>query len=171
LVWLVREVMPRVWAGASDITLTVAGSGLAPGIARALTDARVKLLGHVPDLRVLLAGARLAVAPLRYGAGIKGKVLEAWAAALPCAMTQTAAEGLPLAGVLAESVAEDGPGLARLIVALHADVARNSAIARAGRETLRRHFSQKRVDAALAAALVRPAASVHPIGSARSAAA
>ena len=117
----------------------------------------------MPDLRPLLAGARLAVAPLRYGAGIKGKVLEAWAAGLPCAMTPIAAEGLPLDATLTGSVAADAQSLAQLILALHIDPAHNAALSRAGRAVLRRHFSQKQVDAALAAALVRPSASVHAI--------
>jgi len=163
LLWLAREVMPLVWPNAPDVTLTVAGAGLPAGIARLLTDVRLKLLGHVPDLRPLLAGARLAVAPLRYGAGIKGKVLEAWAAGLPCAMTPIAAEGLPLDATLTGSVAADAQSLAQLILALHIDPAHNTALSRAGRAALRRHFSQKQVDAALAAALVRPSASVHAI--------
>ncbi len=171
LLWLAREVMPLVWAEAPDLTLTLAGAGLASGIARTLTDARLKLLGHVPDLRPLLAGARLAVAPLRYGAGIKGKVLEAWAAGLPCAMTPIAAEGLPLDATLAGSVAPDAQGLARLILALHIDPAHNAALSRAGRAALRRHFSQKQLDCALAAALVRRPATVHALQLARPAAA
>jgi len=163
LLWLAREVMPLVWPNAPEVTLTVAGAGLPAGIARLLTDVRLKPLGHVADLRPLLAGARLAVAPLRYGAGIKGKVLEAWAAGLPCAMTPIAAEGLPLDATLTGSVAADAHSLAQLILALHIDPIHNAALSRAGRAVLRRHFSQKQVDAALAAALVRPSASVHAI--------
>jgi UDP-N-acetylmuramyl tripeptide synthase len=91
----------------------------------------------------------VAVAPLRYGAGIKGKVLEAWAVGLPCAMTPIAAEGLPPA----DTVASDPAGLARLILDLHDVQPRNQAAARAGHAALRRHFSQRRVDAGLAAAI------------------
>jgi glycosyltransferase involved in cell wall biosynthesis len=163
LLWLAREVMPLVWSNAPEVTLTVAGTGLASGIVRTLTDRRLKLLGHVPGLRPLLASARLAVAPLRYGAGIKGKVVEAWAAGLPCAMTPIAAEGLPLDATLADTVAADAQSLAQLILALHLDPTHNAAVSRAGRATVRWHFSQKQVDNALAAALVRPAASVHAI--------
>jgi glycosyltransferase involved in cell wall biosynthesis len=161
LLWFAREVMPLVWSNAPNVTLTVAGAGLASGIVRTLTDRRLKLLGHVSDLRPLLASVRLAVAPLRYGAGIKGKVLEAWAAGLPCAMTPVAAEGLPLDAVLAGSVAPDVQGLAQLILALHIDPAHNGALSRAGRAALRRHFSQKQVNAGLAMALTPPIASVH----------
>jgi glycosyltransferase involved in cell wall biosynthesis len=110
----------------------------------------------VPDLAPVYGAARLAVAPLRFGAGLKGKVLEAWAAGLPCAMTPIAAEGLPLPAELAGTVAEGAQGLARLIVALHADAARAERLARAGRALLRSRFSRKHEDAALAAAIAAP---------------
>jgi hypothetical protein len=64
-------------------------------------------------------------------------------------MTPIAAEGLPPV----DTVEADATGLARLILALHNDPLRNAAAARAGRAALRRHFSQKRVDHALATAI------------------
>jgi len=151
--WLVREVMPAVWAEAPGITLNVVGADLPVRIAEAVAGLRVRVLGHVPDLAPVLGAARLAVAPLRFGAGIKGKVLEAWAAGLACAMTPVAAEGLPLTQVLAGCVAEDPTDLAGLIVALHADAARNAAVARAGKAALRQQFSQRSVETALAEAV------------------
>ena len=153
--WLVREVMAEVWAAAPGITLNVVGADLPARIAEAVAGPRVRVLGHVPDLDPLMASARLAVAPLRFGAGIKGKVLEAWAAGLACVMTPLAAEGLPRGPMLAGCVAEDGTDLAGLIVALHADAARNEATARAGRAALRRHFSQRQADRALGVAVTR----------------
>jgi glycosyltransferase involved in cell wall biosynthesis len=128
---------------------------------------RVHLPGHVPDLTALYAAARVAVAPLRFGAGLKGKVLEAWAAGVPCALTPVAAEGLPLPGELAGTVADGAPALAQLILHLHADAERSARVSRVGRAVLRREFSRKRETAALAAVVAptRPAASVRLIGS------
>lgn len=99
----------------------------------------------------MLGAARLAVAPLRFGAGIKGKALKARAAGLACARTPIAAEGLPLTQMLAGCAAEDTTDLAGLIVALHSDAARNAALARAG-AALRQQFSQRSVETALAEA-------------------
>ena len=164
LLWLFREVMPLVWE-AAPIVLSVAGTGLPAGVARTLAHPHLRVLGAVREVWPLLAASRLAVAPLRYGAGIKGKVLEAWAAGLPCAMTPIAAEGLPPA----DTVAADAAGLARLILDLHSDPARNSAAARVGRAALRRHFSQKCVDIALAAAIDGSAASPSDGGARKSA--
>ena len=64
-------------------------------------------------------------------------------------LTTIAAEGLPLDATLAGSVAADPQALARLILELHADPARNAALSRAGRAALRQHFSQKQLDGAL----------------------
>jgi hypothetical protein len=96
------------------------------------------------------------VAPLRFGAGLKGKVLEAWAHGLPCAMTSVAAEGLPIAGFLSATVEDDVRDLAQLIVSLHGDKVRNTKLAAAARLVLRAHFTRKRTDEALAAATAEP---------------
>jgi glycosyltransferase involved in cell wall biosynthesis len=167
--WLLSEVMPRVWSEQANIPLTIAGAALPVALRDkfARFGDRVHLPGHVPDLTPLYAAARVAVAPLRFGAGLKGKVLEAWAAGVPCVLTPVAAEGLPLPGELAGTVADGAPALARLILDLHADTGRADRLSRAGCTVLRRDFSRKREAAELAAVVAptRPAASVRFIGS------
>jgi autotransporter passenger strand-loop-strand repeat protein len=154
--WLVSEVMPLVLGEAPEAILTVAGEGLPTSLAQLLAGPSVTLLGHVPDLAPIYNKARLAVAPLRFGAGLKGKVLEAWAHGLPCVMTLTAAEGLPLNGLLSETVARDAAAFARLIITLHTDQSHNAMLASLARQVVRRQFSQKRADAALAMAIAPP---------------
>ncbi len=56
----------------------------------------LKPLGFVPVLADILHKLRCTIVPLRYGAGIKGKVLESFAHGLPCVMSEVAAEGLEL---------------------------------------------------------------------------
>jgi len=153
LAWLVGEVLPLVHEEAPDIMLTVVGEGLPASLARQMAGARVRIMGHLPDLAPVYAKARLAVAPLRFGAGLKGKVLEAWSHGLPCVMTPVAAEGLPVDNLLSATVAQDSRSFAKLIVSLHHDRARNAGAARAARIVLRTCFTQKRVDAALAATI------------------
>jgi glycosyltransferase involved in cell wall biosynthesis len=165
-VWLAGEVMPRVWAEQPDIFLSIAGADLPAAVRAKLADPRIRLLGHVPDLDPVYGAVRLAVAPLRFGAGLKGKVLEAWAAGLPCAMTPIAAEGLPLPGDLADTVADGTEGLARLIVALHADAGRAERLGRAGRALLRGRFNLGQEQDALAAAVAAPIAAVRSLATA-----
>jgi glycosyltransferase involved in cell wall biosynthesis len=151
--WLVQDVMPLVWAQDPAISCAIAGADLPPRLAATVSDPRVQLLGHVPDLFTVYSRARLAVAPLRFGAGIKGKVLEALAAGLACVMTPVAAEGLPLSALLCTSVAEDAASIAHRICQLHADEGRATAIGHAGLAMVRQEFSEQGVAATLAQAL------------------
>jgi hypothetical protein len=96
---------------------------------------------------------RLTVAPLRYGAGIKGKVLDSLAAGVPCVMSQVAAEGLPLRPSLRGLIATDAPQFARLILRLHAEEAGHAMAVQSGRSLIRRHNNEAVVDNALRGAI------------------
>jgi hypothetical protein len=61
---------------------------------RGLAGPDVEVVGQVPDLSGVLGRIRLTVVPLRYGAGVEGKVLDSFAAGVPCVMSSVAAEGL-----------------------------------------------------------------------------
>ncbi|WP_212376895.1 glycosyltransferase [Acetobacter persici] len=145
--WLVREVMPLVWAYAPDMPCVLVGSSMPPSV-QALAGPQVQALGHVPDLAPLYAQMRVAVAPLRFGAGVKGKVLDSFAAGLPCVMTPVAAEGLALPEILQPLVARDAAGFARVILALQDD-ARATAVAQAGWQFVKEHFSRKTITGSL----------------------
>jgi GT2 family glycosyltransferase/SAM-dependent methyltransferase len=90
---LVRDVMPIVWSELGDVGVEIVGSDPPPEV-EALASSRVNVRGWVPDLDPLLGSARALVAPLRYGAGLKGKVTQALAAGLPVVTTPIGAEGL-----------------------------------------------------------------------------
>jgi glycosyltransferase involved in cell wall biosynthesis len=133
--WLLGEIMPLVWAQNPGITCRIAGAGW-PASALPALDARVTLTGFVPEWRDLFGQARLSVAPLRFGAGLKGKVLDSLAAGIPCAMTSLAAEGFGLQGT------DSAEGLAALICRLHEDPALNTAMGREGQTLAATRFSE-----------------------------
>ncbi len=93
--WLVRDVMPRVWAVEPDARLSLVGSKPTAEV-RALSEPRVEVTGYVSDSELAhrYAAARVAVVPLRYGAGIKSKVVEALQQGLPLVTTSVGAQGL-----------------------------------------------------------------------------
>jgi O-antigen biosynthesis protein len=110
--YLVREVMPLVWAVRADVKVTIVGSH-APREVEALATSRVDVRGWVAELDPLLDAARVLVAPVRFGAGMKGKVTQGLAAGLPIVTTPVGAEGLDasdgeqmLIGDTAEALAE-----------------------------------------------------------------
>ena len=154
--WLIGEIMPLVWEKDAGIPCLLAGSAMPPGMVEwAVRDPRVRVLGQVDNLRDLFGQARLTVAPLRYGAGVKGKVLDSLAAGVPCIMSPIAAEGIPLPPALARLVGQDAETIAGLVVALHTDAGMNAMAARAGRGMIRSAFSAACVKAGLAGVLSR----------------
>ena len=119
------------------------------------------VLGHVAQLGEVFNRVRLTVAPLRYGAGVKGKVLESFAAGVPCIMSPIAAEGLGLPASLRALVGEDAAALATLICRLHQDVDVHRKSARAGRALIRANHAEAVVTAALRAAIVGRNSAAH----------
>jgi GT2 family glycosyltransferase/glycosyltransferase involved in cell wall biosynthesis len=90
---LVREVMPLVWRELGDVRATIVGDA-APAKVKELASELVDVRGWVPDLDPVLESARVLLAPLTYGAGLKGKVTQALAFGLPVVTTPVGAEGL-----------------------------------------------------------------------------
>jgi glycosyltransferase involved in cell wall biosynthesis len=117
------------------------------------------MLGRVDDLQSVFGRVRLTVAPLRFGAGIKGKVLESFAAGVPCVMSPVAAEGLKLSATLERLVADGVEALARAMIELHSDENANRAAAAAGLAMITEDMSERRVMEAMAGVVRIPSAS------------
>jgi glycosyltransferase involved in cell wall biosynthesis len=90
---LAQEVMPLVWRELPGVKLTIAGAHPPPQLQQ-LSSRLIEVPGWVEDLDPLLGSSRALVAPLRYGAGLKGKVTQALAEGLPVVTTPIGAEGL-----------------------------------------------------------------------------
>lgn len=87
LIWFLSKVFPRIQAELGpDVRLTIAGVNTSQRV-RDLAGPSVSITGHLRSLRNLYAGARIFVAPTRYGAGIPHKVHEAAAQGLPVVAT------------------------------------------------------------------------------------
>jgi glycosyltransferase involved in cell wall biosynthesis len=92
--WLVREIMPLVWERRPDVHLSLVGSNPSNEV-QALAGDKVTVTGYVSDEELLrfYRTARVAVVPLRVGAGMKGKVVEALHYGVPLVTTPTGAQG------------------------------------------------------------------------------
>ncbi|MCJ2089594.1 glycosyltransferase [Methylobacterium sp. E-005] len=151
--YLIEAVMPAVATSGPAILCLLVGSDIPENLrALALTQPGVEVIGQVPDLASVFDGVRLTVAPLAYGAGVKGKVLDSLAAGVPCVCTPAAAEGIDLPEPLARLVADTSVGLARSIMALHQDEGLNQACSEAGLAYVAERFGEGRIDD-----LMRPA--------------
>ena len=150
--WLLDAIMPLVWRHDPSIPCLLVGSGLPRSLAER-ADARVRIIGQVDDLGTVLDQVRLTVAPLRFGAGIKGKVLDSLAAGVPCVGTGMAAEGLDLPAALRDSFVDDPCDLAERIMRVHRDPACFDALRDGGMAFAAAAFSDARVDARMRAVL------------------
>ena len=94
--WFVTAVLPQVRARVPDAVLSIVGSSPGPGVRR-LAGQAVRVVGEVDDasLRDCYRRARVAVVPLRCGAGVKLKVVEALREGVPLVTTSVGAQGLP----------------------------------------------------------------------------
>jgi GT2 family glycosyltransferase/glycosyltransferase involved in cell wall biosynthesis len=95
VIYFVREIFPLIRARIPDVRLLVVGSK-PPRELLELASPSVEIIGYVADLTSVLDRARLSIAPLRYGAGIKGKIATAMSLGLPTVATTIAAEGMAL---------------------------------------------------------------------------
>jgi len=101
----------------------------------------IRIHGWVPQTEPFLDAARLSVAPLRFGAGVKGKVGEAWARGLPVAGTSVAFEGMTLPGSPAFLAADTPKSLAALIDTIYRDKSAWLQARESGRSAIAARFS------------------------------
>ena len=144
--WFVKDVLPQV--SINNSALNIVGSNM-PDEISSLAAEGITVHGFLSDeaLAALYSKVRLVVVPLRFGAGIKGKVLEAMSLGVPVVTTSVGAEGIPEAGrtLLIE---DDAYKMADTISVVYNDHNQLSALSEKGRHVIRDYFSS---DAALAA--------------------
>jgi glycosyltransferase involved in cell wall biosynthesis len=120
----VKYFLDSIWPAVLDkmpsCKFFVVGSNLPDDIS-SRNDPNVVIVGHVPDLGNFLDEMRLSVAPLRYGAGAKGKVASSLAYGLPCVATDLASEGMNLQDGLHLAIESTARGFADRIVRLYND--------------------------------------------------
>lgn len=147
--WLADEILPRIRAQRPEITLSLVGSD-APASVLALGERPgITVHGHVPDLEPLIDAHRFSVAPLRYGAGVKGKINQALAHGLPVVATRCAVEGMSLTHGIDALVADDAESLAATILAAYDDAALWQDLVDGGLANTEREFSPERARATL----------------------
>ncbi|WP_229668555.1 glycosyltransferase [Arenimonas soli] len=147
--WLAEDILPRIHARHPGLPLHLVGGDSSPAVKALGQRAGIHFHGYVPDLGPLLREVRVSVAPLRYGAGVKGKVNQALAHGLPVVATTCAVEGMHLVDGQDVLVADDAEAFADAVLRLHDDATLWSRLSEGGLENTRRHFSPDVVRAPL----------------------
>jgi GT2 family glycosyltransferase len=148
--WLCREIWPLLRQRLPGVTLHLLGSA-PPQAVRALATDGIEVPGYVPDLDPWLDRCRVALSPLRYGAGVKGKINHAMSRGLPVVATGVSIEGMHLADGEDVLVADTPERFADAVARLYRDEALWNRLSRGGLANVERHFSPRAASASLEA--------------------
>lgn len=171
VLWFVSAIWPQVLAHVPDARLTVIGSSPPPEVLALGQVKGVEVLGWVPDTTPYVERAGISIAPLRYGGGMKGKVVEALASAVPVVTTSAGAEGFGAQSGEHLLVADTEEAFAAAVVSLLRDPEHAADIGRAGQRLVASIASPEAIAARLDTLLrcvatrpkSRPARLVNPL--------
>ncbi len=132
-------VLPRIRERVPDARFLIVGRNPTAEVRQLADRPGVEVLGEVPDMSAVLKRVWVAVAPMRTGAGIKNKVLEAWAVGTPVVMSPAAANGLSLDPAAEALVADDPARMAELIAGLLTDAGKRRRLGAAAHRLAMAH--------------------------------
>jgi glycosyltransferase involved in cell wall biosynthesis len=155
MLWFVHEVMPLIrqrWPG----RLTILGSNPPPEV-RALSSEDVTVTGYQADVGPFFRAAAVFVAPLRYGAGVKGKVGHAMSFGVPVVTTRIGSEGMGIVDGRHALVRDDPATFAQAVVQLATDADLWKCVSAAGVMLVTERFSPAQMRVRLRDLLARTA--------------
>jgi glycosyltransferase involved in cell wall biosynthesis len=144
--FLVDRIMPRIWASRADVALEVVGADIPPEV-RALAGHGVRILGHQRDLAPFQSSWRVFVAPIRYGAGVRGKITHALSFGLPTVTTWLGAEGIGLRHGEDVLIADTPQSFAAAVLQVYENREYWERLSRAGQACIRARFSVEAAEA------------------------
>lgn len=154
--WLATAIWPQVRQALPGARLHLVGDLPSEVASRLAAQPGVVVHGRIPDLQPLMDQCRVSVAPLRVGAGVKGKVNSAMSHGLPVVLTTIGAEGMHIRDGEHALVADSVAAFAAAVVAVLQDDALWQRLSQGGRDNVQAHFSAAAADAALAGWLDHP---------------
>jgi O-antigen biosynthesis protein len=143
MIWYATEVLPLLRASGTGVCTTVIGSDV-PESVRAFAADDFVIAGYVADVEPLFNNARVAISPLRYGAGVKGKVNLAMQFGVPVVATGCSVEGMNLVAGKDVLIGDDAATFADSIVTLYGNERLWLQLREGGLENIKRCFSRER---------------------------
>jgi GT2 family glycosyltransferase len=140
MLWFVSAILPRIVANLPTAKLHMIGSKMPPAI-RDLANDHVIAHGYVEDVEPFLSSCVLSVAPLRYGAGVKGKINQSMSFGLPVVSTSCGAEGMHLTHGHDILIADEPADFAQQVVRLAQDEKLWTTLSKNGQRNIEEHFS------------------------------
>lgn len=138
--YFIKSIWPLIQKRQPDMQFYIVGSNM-PARLRDIDVPGVVPVGFVEDLSSWLGAVRVSVAPLRYGAGAKGKIVSSIGAGVPCVSTVIGAEGMGLAHDDTIVVVDCERSFAEQVLSLHNDKAYWQRLSQAGMTFIREKYS------------------------------
>jgi glycosyltransferase involved in cell wall biosynthesis len=135
-----QSVLPRIWAERPDVTFTIVGGSPTEEMRRLSADPRIRVVGWVDDYRPWLQQAEALVAPLISGAGMRTKIIEAWAMGKAVVATSLAVEGCGAVNEQNVLVANHAESFATQVLRVLTDAHLRDTLADGGRATAERAY-------------------------------
>lgn len=139
--WFAEEIFPRVEKQVPEASFWIVGRNPQRAVRALARPPRVVVTGEVPDVYEWLLRAEVGIDPLRIGAGMQNKLIQAMAAGLPVVATPIANEGI---GAIPEEhllLRTDADAFADAVVGLLRDGSRREALGSAGRRFVEGHWT------------------------------
>jgi glycosyltransferase involved in cell wall biosynthesis len=142
IVWFCNEILPKIVAKIPNVALRIVGSFPPPEV-RLLAGSNVTVTGFVSDevLGLLYQSSTVAIAPLRFGAGVKGKIIEGMRFGLPVVTTSIGMQGIDGAETFME-IEDSAEGFARATMRLLEDHGRRQALALRALDYVSKYYSR-----------------------------
>lgn len=145
-----NQVLPLIWQERPNVRLWIVGKDPTQEIQQLANDPRVQVTGLVPDIRPYLQRATMAVSPIRYGAGIQNKVLEAMACGTPVVCTPQAVAALAVEDEREIILASEPHNYAGRVIDLLDNIGKRQKISKAGRFYVETHHHWGKIATQLA---------------------
>jgi glycosyltransferase involved in cell wall biosynthesis len=147
-----KDILLRLRERLGDAKITVVGSQ-PPEWLQDMHSEHFIVAHRIPDIAPLLNECRVSMAPLRYGSGVKGKVLLSMGYGVPVVGTSIAAEGIPVMTRREMLIADDVMSFAEALNEVYRDELIWNTLAQKGKEVVAKYFSRDVARSALTSLL------------------
>lgn len=126
--FLFEDIMPKVWEKEPTIKVYILGPDFPEDMKKQYHSERFQILGYQESVDYWFENSRVFVAPLRYGAGVKGKIGQALEFKLPVVTTEIGAEGMGLEDEVTSLISDQNPSnfAAQILKLYHEEILWNT---------------------------------------------
>jgi glycosyltransferase involved in cell wall biosynthesis len=144
MIYFINHIFPLIKSRITDCKLLIAGPDPSPELkSLAENDPQIDLKGYVEDIRTVFNRAEIYVSPLLSGAGMKNKILEAWAMAIPIVATSTSCSGINVTDGEDILIADDPVKFSNAVCHLFRNSELRTHLSQKGRNKVEKDFSWK----------------------------